>query len=85
MRGIVAWFQNGRGFGFITPNGGGSDLFCHWSQIRGMTGFKSLRQGERVDFETGPDEKTGRIVAKNVFPLDPPMEDSDGSRTDTDR
>lgn len=73
MKGIVAWFQPGRGYGFITPNEGGSDLFVHFSEVM-VNGFKSLTQGQKVEFDVGKDETTGRTLAKNVFPLDDPAE-----------
>ncbi len=85
MRGIVAWFQNGRGFGFVTPNGGGKDLFVHFSEIR-VNGFKTLTQGQRVEFDIGTRESDGKEMAINVFPLDNPAEgENHGSRTTTNR
>jgi CspA family cold shock protein len=48
--GIVKWFNDGKGFGFITPDSGGKDLFAHYSEIQG-TGFKSLAENQRVEFE----------------------------------
>jgi CspA family cold shock protein len=48
--GTVKWFDDGKGFGFITPEGGGKDLFAHFSEIQG-NGFKSLAEGQRVEFE----------------------------------
>ena len=48
--GIVKWFNDGKGFGFITPDSGGKDLFAHFSEIQG-TGFKSLAENQRVEFE----------------------------------
>ncbi len=74
MRGIVAWFNNVKSFGFITPHGGGQDHFVHFTAIQGE-GFRSLEKGQRVEYELGTDEGTGRTVAKNVVPL--PMRPKD--------
>lgn len=56
--GIVKWFNDSKGFGFITPDEGGEDLFAHFSAIQ-STGFKSLQEGQRVSFEVtnGPKGK----------------------------
>ncbi|AZG16059.1 MULTISPECIES: cold-shock protein [Cupriavidus] len=48
--GTVKWFNETKGFGFITPDDGGADLFAHFSEIQG-TGFKTLKDGQRVTFE----------------------------------
>ncbi len=48
--GIVKWFDDGKGFGFITPDGGGKDVFAHFSEIQ-SDGFKSLKENQRVEFE----------------------------------
>jgi cold shock protein len=48
--GIVKWFNEAKGFGFITPEGGGEDLFAHFREIQG-TGFKTLKEGQKVQFE----------------------------------
>jgi CspA family cold shock protein len=54
--GIVKWFNQDKGFGFITPDGGGKDLFAHFSQIQG-TGFKTLTENQRVQFEATQGQK----------------------------
>lgn len=48
--GTVKWFNESKGFGFITPDGGGEDLFAHFSEIQ-STGFKTLAENQRVEFE----------------------------------
>ena len=48
--GVVKWFSDEKGFGFITPDEAGKDLFVHHTAIQG-SGFKTLAEGERVEFE----------------------------------
>ncbi len=61
--GIVKWFNDSKGFGFITPDGGGEDLFAHFSAIQSK-GFRSLTEGQRVTFEvtTGPKGKQASSI-----------------------
>ena len=56
--GTVKWFNDSNGFGFITPDDGGEDLFAHFSAIQ-SNGFRSLKEGQKVTFEvtTGPKGK----------------------------
>ena len=48
--GTVKWFNNAKGFGFVAPDGGGGDVFVHFSVIN-MEGYKTLRRGQKVQFE----------------------------------
>ncbi|AJW45992.1 MULTISPECIES: cold-shock protein [Ralstonia] len=56
--GTVKWFNDAKGFGFISPDEGGEELFAHFSAIQ-MSGFKTLKEGQRVTFEVtqGPKGK----------------------------
>ena len=58
VTGSVKWFNDSKGFGFITPDNGGEDLFAHFSAIH-SAGFKTLKENQRVSFEvaTGPKGK----------------------------
>ncbi|HJQ48412.1 MAG TPA: cold-shock protein [Amycolatopsis sp.] len=55
-QGSVKWFNGEKGFGFIAQDGGGPDVFVHYSEIQG-SGFKSLDEGQRVEFEVGQGQK----------------------------
>ena len=62
--GTVKWFIDAKGFGFITPDDGGEDLFAHFSAIN-MQGFKSLKEGQKVSFEITAGNK-GKKQASNI-------------------
>jgi len=62
--GTVKWFNDSKGFGFITPDDGGADLFAHFSAIN-MQGFKSLKEGQKVSFEVTLGNK-GKTQATNI-------------------
>jgi len=66
--GTVKWFNATKGYGFITPNDGGDDVFAHFSAIE-MDGYKTLKEGQRVEYEVqqgpkGPQASHIRAVAK---------------------
>ena len=65
LKGTVKWFDNKKGYGFITSEDGGTDLFVHMSGIM-MEGFKTLKDGQDVEYEVGDSDKGP--VAKNVVP-----------------
>lgn len=54
--GTVKWFNDAKGYGFITPDGGGKDVFVHHSSID-MQGFRTLAEGERVQFDLTKGQK----------------------------
>lgn len=55
-QGIIKWFDNKKGFGFIAPEAGGQDIFVHFSAIEG-DGFKTLQEGDKVEFEVAQSGK----------------------------
>jgi len=63
--GTVKWFNDSKGFGFITPDDGSGDLFAHFSAIN-MNGFKTLKEGEKVSFEVvqGPKGKQASNIQR---------------------
>ena len=54
--GTVKWFNDAKGYGFIAPEDGSKDVFVHFSNIAG-TGYKSLDEGQRVEFDIAPGRK----------------------------
>ncbi|KAM3383899.1 hypothetical protein ACQJBY_008510 [Aegilops geniculata] len=67
ITGQVKWFNESKGFGFITPDDGSKDVFVHFSAILG-NGFKTLAEGQRVEFEIQDGQKGPSAV--NVKPLE---------------
>jgi cold shock CspA family protein len=64
--GTVKWFNDSKGFGFITPTEGGEDLFAHHTAIQ-MSGFKTLKEGQKVEFEVRRGPKG--LQAANIKPI----------------
>ena len=66
--GTVKWFNDAKGFGFITPDDGSEDLFAHFSAIT-MSGFKTLKEGEKVTFDVtqGPKGKQASNISRALF------------------
>lgn len=56
ITGTVKWFNNDKGYGFITPDSGGKDVFVHYSSIQGE-GHRSLSEGQQVEFEVAQGQK----------------------------
>lgn len=71
--GTVKWFNDAKGFGFIEPEGGGADVFAHFSAVQ-MEGFKSLKQGARVSYELVKGPKGD--LAANIRALDDSPEEA---------
>jgi CspA family cold shock protein len=65
-KGIVKWFNSSKGFGFISPEDGGEDLFVHHSEIK-STGYATLDEGQQVEFVVGQGKKGP--CATNVTPV----------------
>ncbi|MDL2236917.1 cold-shock protein [Christensenellaceae bacterium OttesenSCG-928-K19] len=65
--GTVKWFNAEKGFGFISDDGGGDDVFVHFSAIVSGDGFKALQEGQAVTFDIETDPKnSSKFRAKNV-------------------
>lgn len=64
--GTVKWFNDAKGFGFITPEGGGADLFAHFSAIQ-SSGFKTLQENQKVEFDVVSGPKG--LQAANIKPI----------------
>ena len=66
-RGTVKWFNNNKGYGFISQEDGGPDVFVHYSAIQGQHGHKTLQEGQEVEFEVARGPKG--LNAANVITL----------------
>jgi CspA family cold shock protein len=66
-KGTVKWFNENKGYGFITPDEGGKDLFVHHSEIQRSGGRANLADGQKVEFEVGQGQKGP--CANNVVPI----------------
>ncbi|HVT35272.1 MAG TPA: cold-shock protein [Nevskiaceae bacterium] len=64
--GTVKWFDDAKGYGFITPTDGSGDLFAHFKEIQG-SGFKSLKEGQKVEYE--PQKGPKGMQATKIRPL----------------
>ena len=65
-KGTVKWFNDAKGYGFITPEDGSADLFAHFKEIQG-SGFKSLKEGQQVEYEAAKGQKG--MQATKIRPL----------------
>lgn len=66
-KGTVKWFNADKGYGFITPEDGGKDLFVHHTEIQAGGGYATLNDGQAVEFEVGQGEKV--LVQRRLFLL----------------
>ena len=75
--GVVKWFSNSKGYGFIAPEEGGDDIFAHFSAIE-MEGYKTLKKGQPVEFKCTEGPK-----GLHAIEITSGNSDSDGSETET--
>ena len=67
-KGTVNWFNAEKGYGFLSNDEGGEDVFVHFSAIQ-TDGYRTLEEGQKVEFEEEMDERKGKLRAVNVKPL----------------
>ena len=67
-KGTVKWFNAEKGYGFLSNDEGGEDVFVHFSAIQ-TDGYRTLEDGQKVEFEEEMDERKGKLRAANVKPL----------------
>ena len=75
QKGVVKWFNDSKGYGFIKPDDGSKDLFVHFKSVRNIDGHVTLHEGDIVEFEMVPDTKGPRaanvdLVEEAAHPLD---------------
>ena len=63
--GIVKWFNDQKGYGFVQPDDGSKDVFVHISAVEGA-GLRSLKEGQKISFEIVTDKRTGKSSAGNL-------------------
>ncbi len=63
--GVVNWFNETKGYGFITPDGGGNDVFVHISAVE-RAGLRGLNEGQKVSYELVADKRSGKQSADNL-------------------
>jgi CspA family cold shock protein len=63
--GTVKWFNETKGYGFITPDQGGGDVFVHISAVE-RSGLRGLNEGQKISYDLEPDRKTGKSAAVNL-------------------
>ena len=63
--GTVKWFNNQKGFGFIQPTDGGTDIFVHISAVE-RAGMSTLNEGQQISFEIVKDRRSGKSAAENL-------------------
>ena len=64
-KGTVKWFNSQKGFGFIQPDGGGTDVFVHIRAVE-RAGMSTLNEGQKVSFDVVADRRTGKSAAENL-------------------